>query len=311
MPKLLKCLIDTIRNDLEAFLENKVAEEDDIELLVAHLNVQSKLIVPLRYQIMESQEIRGKLASLSEEERAAYGAIKTCLANNMDVNQFLSKKSRNPRFGDALLLHWRIHHLHLNATRSPDNYFTDRSDHILLVLFDRMAAYFLDIQPHGCPNVFSMREYPRIIRANWPYLLETNRLAGVIPEATTSLSDANMAKFNKNQINYLIPIGDSVFFGLGGGVTTANAGLGHLRKALQLRKIIKGIEDLIANGNLDIGTFVKTNHPSLEAGETDLFFGFNDSGELCLEEKHSRLVLVNFGPCGWTSCFRIPRTKLT
>lgn len=88
-----------------------------------------------------------------------------------DVNPFLSKGVFRLSDHDYLLNNWRIHHLHMNASKEkPEDFFNKRSPNLLFVYIKPEKVYLIDIRSHNESHVFAQRDLLRIIRDNWPEL---------------------------------------------------------------------------------------------------------------------------------------------
>lgn len=221
----------------------------DQDIIAIYFNLKTKIIYQFPYMIKESREVIAKLSSLGTQYDVAYEEIKLRLKNGDDVNPFLSKEALNPEFHDYLLLDWNIHHLHLNNNNSG-NYFNCRSSYLLMLLFNYNIAHFIDIEHHNDPEVFVKREYLKIIKDNWPEVIESYELKGVL-DVSFNPTNAEIKKFRKNQINTILKIENKVYSPPGGGINLAGSGQRHIQKAMELKEYIDSV-DAKYQTNIDI-----------------------------------------------------------
>lgn len=260
---------------------------DDQELIALNLNLKHKLIRQERFVVKESPEVIAKGNALGTQYKTAYAEIRQKLTNGDDVNPFLSKQAKNPKYHDCLLLDWDIHHFHLNCNNSG-GYFNDRSDYLLMVLLKDGIAYFVDIEHHSDNEVFVKREYLEIIHNNWPDAIERFALKEVLDVAVHYTND-DIKKLRKANINAILKIGNKVYAPIGGGMTSAGTGSMHMVRAIRWKKSIDSIEERYIANKAAILAAISTQLGRL-IEELDLDFDYLD-GQLFLVEKNSGMAL--------------------
>jgi hypothetical protein len=152
-----KFINDIVKNELRNFGFQDFDKYDNEKLLLGMLHLKLKTINPEKYIVNESKEFLKKFSMLDSKFQYAYKIIKDRLLSGNDINPFLSRQAIKPQKKDALLFHWRISHLHLNANKS-NSYFNKRSSKLAMVYFDRhkKIAYFIDIKDHNCQRSIKM-----------------------------------------------------------------------------------------------------------------------------------------------------------
>lgn len=280
--------INLVREELKFYGMVNLGNYEEFELLLLRLNLANKLIHVQKYQIKESGYIKTKLNALDQKYHVAYDEIRERLENGKDVNPFLSKLAIKPKFQDYLLLDWKIHHFHLNSSNSG-GYFNDRSDQLLLTIFSSDIVHFIDIEHHCDPEVFIKQEYLRIIKDNWPELLKTYELKGILPPAS-HYGNRDIKQMRKASVNTPIVIDGKTYAPIGGGLTTAKTGLVYTQKAIKVKNLIRQIEKHYSENEKEIRGAIK-NQLGIELDRLDLDFAYNEINQLVLVEKASNAIL--------------------
>lgn len=80
------------------------------------------------------------------------------------------------RFSDGGREKGSIYHLHLSEEIDPRDGFMQRSDKLLMVRIEDKTVYFIAVVDHNLKNVWSLKRYIEIIKANWPETIERYRM---------------------------------------------------------------------------------------------------------------------------------------
>jgi hypothetical protein len=213
------------------------------------LNTLSKKIKPTPRNVFISEGLRSK--KCPEEINAIFAEIKTKFEEGSDVTPYLSERLLKSGYNDRLLHSWKIHHLHLcNRKKNKSNRFFDRADFLLFCMVTENDVYFIDILPHKEDNLWSKRELLKILKNNWPELLEPCRVHGI--EGAT-FNDGEIGQLRRSGINSPIEIDGDVYVPIGGGgLTLAGTNIMHTITAKSLIKAIREVEKQIIDNKVSI-----------------------------------------------------------
>ena len=284
---LFQKFMNVVKEELRHYGMSDLGGLDDQETIALNLNLKTKMVRQLPHIIKESPEVISKIKLLTEKHKSAYDDIKNKLTRGDDIGPFLSKQAQNPKFQDYLLLDWNIHHLHLNSSNSG-GYFNDRSDYLLMVIFNNGFAYLVDIEHHRDGDVFVKREYLKIVKDNWPEIMKRYELVGAL-DVSFNPSNEEIKTLRKNQINVCLKIDDKVYSPIGGGINTAGTGIDHINRAIRWKKYIDSVEEKYkANTDRVLEDIFKKTGKRFP--ELDLDFDYHN-GHLVLIEINSNLII--------------------
>jgi hypothetical protein len=215
-------LMDLIKDLKEIFIKqfdkggiSYTNTEDIHELAGRYLNILSKIIKPTPRNVFISKELRSK--KILEKINAIFDEIKTKFEEGSNVNPHLSKNIFDSDYDDLLLHSWKIYHLHLtNTKKNESDFFYERPppDYLLFCIVDENDVYFIDILPHKEDNLWSKREMLKILKNNWPELLEPCRIHGI---TGATYNDGEIGQLRRSGINSPIEIDGDVYVPIGGG----------------------------------------------------------------------------------------------
>ena len=258
-----------LMNDLKQIFINQFEKygiaytntEDIHKLARGYLNIRSKIIKPTPRNVFISEELRSK--NMPDEINAIFDEIKTKFEEGSNINPHLSKKLFNPDYDDRLLHSWKIYHLHLSNTKQNESdFFFDRSDFLLFCMVRESEVYFIEILPHRLQNVFSKREMLKILKNNWPWILEPCKVQGI--ERGATYNDEEIGQLRKYGINSLIEIDGDVYIPIGGGgLSLAGTNTKHSVAVESLIKTIREVEKQIINNEVSIREEIAKTVPDL------------------------------------------------
>lgn len=228
--------IDKTKLDLAILNGKEFASEDQVsrsaEML--HLVEKTNEILPARvYAVKKSPEYK------QSQYLSQFSAGLELIEKNfkLGVSNFAhqSKGAATDRL-DLLLNQWGIYHLHLSDHIEP-NGFCSRTGPVLFCFFDQHSVYFLDILEHGTAHrtVWVNEDILRIIKTNWPRILDQYKLNGVSGDSRNLTPEEKLLLRKKHGNSNLEIDGDcyvSPGFGLLGSGTS-------LRYAMKSNKIIE------------------------------------------------------------------------
>lgn len=151
-----------------------------------------------------------------------------------------------------MLLDWNIHHLHLGVKKikkGKSKGLIEGSEEILFVYFTNDCAYFIGIFDHSS---WCKRSILEVVKENWSYLLEPFKIGLVGLDGDVEESDH--LKMRRAKINVPIRVGDSFYFGPGGGYAMSGHGEQEIHKAR-----------LVVHAAIHLNSVISKYHDQLEA----------------------------------------------
>lgn len=278
---------------LQAYKEKGInpPNGDAHTLLSRFFNLKDKIIEPKIRNVKVSKELSGGV--LDDYYKQCLHHIKNRFKNGKDVSIFLSKKSIKPSQKDLLLYDWGIHHLHLSMPEKKKQ-FVERSDYLLFLMIDDNNVYFIDVTKHRLPDgtEFSQQELLRIVKNNWPYLLEPYKLKGAF-SLEREMSDKDYSELRKSGSASLIEIDEEVYGLIGGGITTARTNINHTTKTDHIFRTLRDMEGTLKENHKNMSDFLFQNgfkqiNPSFRLiVEDETFYVINENTKVIVLESKS------------------------
>lgn len=220
MNKEVENLINEILSDFYLKTDVKYKIHNSINLsLVRYFNFRLKYIAIVPRRIMISTELLKSIENNKSLNILSLIQIFNKASKGLDLNPFQSKQSFNSNVHDSLFNDWGIHHLHISHEKATDqDFFNRRTGPLLFVRFTDDTAYFIDIKPHNDKNVWSNRDFIRILKNNWPESIERFE-AGfkIYPD----LDDSDISILRKKGYLFGINVDDKSYLLLGHGQATS------------------------------------------------------------------------------------------
>ena len=200
-------------------LGHRPAPEEDIDtLLIRSLNLARRVPPIIKWTVMQSNELARK--SLLPEIRLGLDEFIKKAESGQNLKPHLSKKSDDPDYKDLMFYDWGVFHFHLGTNSNPNhNEFVERTGELLFAIADSNTArmYLIDIHPHR----FTNQKLLRIVKDNWPEIIEPHTLNRAIG-LPSNWSDDDIGSLRKAGIDPILQISDGpVLMSMGGGITTA------------------------------------------------------------------------------------------
>jgi hypothetical protein len=194
----------------------KIHDHSSLQL-TRYFNFRLKFIDLRPRSIQISDELNVKLNQGSYED-AIFDIIRKT-GKGMDINPYQSRESFNADYHDRLFNDWGIHHLHLSTTKKkPMDYFYARSGPLLFARFTPTVAYLLDVKFHNAINVWSDRDFLRIIIRNWPESIAHAKHPTIFEP---DLDDAQIAILRKKGYLFGVNVDGAGYMLLGHGQATS------------------------------------------------------------------------------------------
>jgi hypothetical protein len=200
-------------------LGHRPAPEEDIDtLLIRSLNLARRVPPIIEWTVKQSKELAIK--SLRPEIRLGLEQFIKKAESGQNLKPHLSKKSDDPDYKDLMFYDWGVFHFHLGTNSNPNhNEFVERTGDLLFAIADSNTArmYLIDIHPHR----FTNQKLLRIVKDNWPEIIEPHTLNRAIG-LPSNWSDDDIGSLRKAGIDPILQISDGpVLMSMGGGITTA------------------------------------------------------------------------------------------
>lgn len=172
----------------------------------------------LMHRLIENKPrniLKAKEFFCPQEYESALKLIEKTIKNGANLHPFMTRNLKKLQCEDLLLSDWGIYHLHLSERIDPKDGFMQRSDKLLMVRIDDENVYFITIVDHNEKNVWSLKRYIEIIKANWPQTIERHRMKEV--HLLEKMSDEDYAKCRKANATTFIELDDGSCYGMMGG----------------------------------------------------------------------------------------------
>lgn len=239
-------LINEILNDFYLKTDVKYKIHKSVNLsLVRYFNFRLKYIAKVPRKIVISKELLESTKNHKSLNILSLIQIFDKANKGLDLNPFQSKQSFNSNVHDSLFNDWGIHHLHISHEKATDqDFFNKRTGPLLFVRFTDDTAYFIDIKPHNYKNVWSNRDFIRILKNNWPESIERFE-AGfkIYPD----LDDSEIGILRRKGYLFGINVDDKSYLLLGHGQATSGDNMMASRLANNVWRWIGENLDLIQN----------------------------------------------------------------
>ncbi|MUK50773.1 hypothetical protein [Aliivibrio fischeri] len=174
--------------------------------------------------------------SCSQNYLGGYRQVISEIKSGRDLMPRCSRQQTNKSgFTDRMLLDWGIYHLHLGTDKikkGKNKGLIQGHKDILFIFITNEVAYIIGIFDHSS---WAKQEVLQIVYDNWPHLLEQWKLREVV-DLAQEVTDEDRKFLRDGNINSPIKIGNHIYLGPGGGITSAGNGLNEMDKALIVLK---------------------------------------------------------------------------
>lgn len=178
------------------------------------------------------------------EYERALKLIERIIQCGENLHPFMTRNLKRLQYEDLLLSDWGIYHLHLSEEIDPRDGFMQRSDKLLMVRIEDKTVYFIAVVDHNLKNVWSLKRYIEIIKANWPETIERYRMNEM--HLLEKLSDDDYAMCRKAHATTLIELDDGSCYGLiGGGYMSDGTSAQALREHDYNERVLADMEEIL------------------------------------------------------------------
>ena len=137
-----------------------------------------------------------------------------------DLTPFMSDKIKLSGYDDLMLSDWGIRHFHLSRRYRKDGTVA-RSDYQIFAYVTDDAFYMIQIYSHKTPDLYSRQEMVRILRDNWPELLEPYHVKGVTG-LSEKMDDHAYGEIRNQHMLTFVDLGPDQIYGMIGGGYMSN-----------------------------------------------------------------------------------------
>ncbi len=283
-----------LKNDLKTIVKEKLdnnglkySSNDDLSnILFSYYNFVNKRIVPQPRIVYKSEEFTNKENELSDELKLSMNKITDKLQQGKDINYHLSEKINQTQHQDLLLNDWKIHHIHISEKpKSKKSLFKGGDDLAFAMVFDT-DVYLIDIATHHPVENFARKELLKIVKDNWPKLLEPFKLSS---KHNHDLSNTEILKRRKNRILTCVEIDGEFYLPPNLGLTTAGTSIYTTEQVIDVISTVSYLEKIILENKEKIRNHIDIEYPKLE-GELEFKLILIDSDFVVQEIKTGSIV---------------------
>lgn len=193
------------------------------ELTVRYFNWINRTVEARPRNIHFSKEF-----NCPEKHQRALSTISTKIKQGESIVPYLSTRLTDLNYNDDLLNDWGIHHLHLGIDRRRNSPFMKRTKELLYIKFDRDNAYIINVYDH---NSFAKKEMVQIIHKNWPEIIKSFKLKGVV-SLEKNPTDEEIKMLREGGVNTIIEVEEGgLYTPIGMGITGAGTSTKAKRQA--------------------------------------------------------------------------------
>lgn len=252
-------LKEVITEKLTRLGHDPAPEEDIDTLLIRSLNLARRVPPIIEWTVKQSKELAIK--SLRPEIRLGLEQFIKKAESGQNLKPHLSKTSDDPDYKDLMFYDWGVFHFHLGTNSNPNhNEFVERTGDLLFAIADSNTArmYLIDIHPHR--GGFTNQKLLRIVKDNWPEIIEphTLNLAIGLP---SNWSDDDIGSLRKAGIDPILQISDGpVLMSMGGGITTAGNSRLNKREAHIIKTDVPQLQKSFTDPTYGVAAYFKSTY---------------------------------------------------
>jgi len=193
--------------------EDKLKKKFEKELIYNYYSIKQKLIPKMPRKIKHSSTF-----SCPDSFKKGLNNLENKILIGDLLFPHLSRSIFNTKEQDGMLFDFGVYHLHLGIEPDIKNKrFVQGANEILYCMFDNEYCYFIMIAEHG---KWADKEILRIVKNNFPNLIENWRLKGVL-EISQTFDEKDRLSLRKHSVNAVIDIDGDYYFSPGGGINGA------------------------------------------------------------------------------------------
>ncbi|MEE4225621.1 hypothetical protein [Pseudomonas viridiflava] len=232
--------IDLLYEQLKSAGWHGSREDGDIEF--KHANFLRRNVTAQKRKVFVSRNLK-----CPKENKKAYNLILHKILIGEPITPHLSRSLKKPDYDDLFLNEWGIHHLHLSTKIEKDG-FCERTECVLLVIFEKDYALVIDIRPHGKknPTLWVQKSILDIILYSWPEWIDRFRIRNA--NLQRNVTEQEHLNLRRGRLNTQVTLSDgNSYIGPGGGITTSGTSVQATMRSDQLHHKLRDFEGDVKN----------------------------------------------------------------
>ncbi len=237
--ELLKERLDALGFDTSKF-------DNDQDLKFAFFGLVNRLVPTESRDVHVSNEFE-----VPEEHHPGVNALEEKFENGRPVWPHQSKGLSSTDRQDHMLSDWGIQHFHLGTEAEDDSPYMQRTGPLLFAMVEGEDAYFIDVEEHGA---WAKEELLRIVKNNWPQLLEDYRLDtfDTLACSIDDLDKTQRQQMRRNGINVFLEIDSEHYAPPGGGLTSAGTSMDVVVQSDRFVKCLDHLESYVRSNAMPL-----------------------------------------------------------
>lgn len=251
------------------------------KVIYQYFNVMKRRVTSRSRKVFYSKEF-----VYPEEYKKALQEFEAKVRAGADLTPYMSDKINQAGYDDLLLNDWNIQHFHLTR-RFDENGRAKRSDYEIFAYVMNDAFYMIQVYHHKTRDLYWKQEMVRIIRDNWPGLIEKNHIKG-ITNLGEKLDDHQYREIRNACATTFVELGNGETYGMiGGGYASSGLSLQVVQRADYLHNRLVVFEKIVGENAEWICRTVNQMNESSSFLDVHLLW-IIDADHIAMEEKMSR-----------------------
>lgn len=219
-----------LQNDLRGQLYRRLGKAgykdvDEEHAVLQFYKLLKRQIAPRPRRVLYSKEF-----TCPEKYEQALNEFEEKARRGDDIRPYMSSKLRFADYDDLLLNDWGIQHFHLTRWFNKDGSAKSSNYEIFAYVTDA-ALHMIQVYHHQAEDLYSKQEMVRIIRDNWPWLIEKFHIDGAL-ELEEKFDDHAYGEIRKAHVGTFVELEEGEIYGMiGGGYASNGFSLEALRNA--------------------------------------------------------------------------------
>ena len=212
-------------------------EQEGLQILYRYLDIMHRLVPAFPRQIHRPRGFK-----VPDRHKSGFDCLIHKVTKGKDLTPHLSKRTKISAKYDGLLDDWDIMHFHVGARRDPDGSVA-RTNDVLFARVTNTEFFICGFWPH---KQWGLRDILEVIHQNWPASIA--QWKSPMPMRGDVPSNDAIIESRATGMQPLVPLSDgTVYFSIGGGITTAGVGTGIVERADRWISWVRQLEESVRN----------------------------------------------------------------